>query len=199
MSKLLHELLDGTLKLTIVHTARDAIAVAEHQHFDAACIDLGLPDMDGVELISMLSARWPELPTIVLTVATQDARILAAIRAGACGYLFKEDAGARLVSAIDDALAGGAPMSRGVAKLVLQRARSADDGAIATHLSELSQRERDVLALLAQGQSYEEVAGALGLSINTVRTHIRSLYVKLAVTSKGDAVLAATRLGILRR
>jgi DNA-binding NarL/FixJ family response regulator len=170
-----------------------------------ALVDLGLPDLDGVELIKRISAAYPLLPAVVLTVCTEERKILEAFRAGARGYLFKEDLANRLAPALEEALAGGAPMSRAVARLVLAQVREErDDASDATKTTIpaasrpiVTERERQVIEQLARGLSYSQVAGILDISSNTVRSYIRTIYEKLAVCSKTEAVLVALRLGIV--
>lgn len=168
-----------------------------------ALVDLGLPDVDGVELIKRISATHPLLPAVVLTVCTEERRILEAFRAGARGYLFKEDLANLLAPAIEEAVAGGAPMSRAVARLVLAQLRDDAPGEAATppvpatSRSIVTERERQVIEQLARGLSYSQVAGILQISSNTVRSYIRTIYEKLAVCSKTEAVLVALRLGIV--
>jgi DNA-binding NarL/FixJ family response regulator len=164
-----------------------------------ALVDLGLPDISGVELIRRIAAACPNLPIVVLTVCTEDAQILEAFRAGARGYLFKEDLGRDLVPALDEALAGGAPMSRPVARLVLEQLREAEvtERPSAPPLPALTDRERQVVEQLARGLSYELVGTVLGISTNTVRTYIRTIYEKLCVCSRTEAVVVALRLGLV--
>lgn len=168
----------------------------------AVLVDLGLPDMDGVELIGRIAAAQPALPIVVLTVCTEERKILEALRAGACGYLFKEDLTRLLGPALDEALAGGAPMSRAVARLVLTQLRDEPSAAAPRAPSPASrpvvtERERQVIEQLARGLSYDQVAGVLDISSNTVRSYIRAIYEKLSVSSKTEAVLVALRLGIV--
>lgn len=171
---------------------------------DACVVDLGLPDMAGDALIRELRGRWPEMPVVVLTVATSKTEILGAFRAGAIGYLFKEDVAAHLPAAIREALAGGAPMSRRVARMVLGELHDPSPPsskvritAAPTSVSALTGREIEVLESLSRGLSYSDVATCLDISQNTVRTHVRSIYEKLEVASKTEAVLEAIRLGVL--
>jgi DNA-binding NarL/FixJ family response regulator len=182
-------------------TGGEALAsLRDDQDIRVALVDLGLPDVDGVELIGRMSAAHPLVPTIVLTVCTEERKILDAFRAGARGYLFKEDLTRVLAPALDEALAGGAPMSRAVARLVLAQIRDAAEPAApaaSASAPAVTERERQVIEQLARGLSYAQVGGVLDISPNTVRSYIRTIYEKLAVCSKTEAVLEALRLGIL--
>ena len=190
----LTELLEGgPFDASIAGSVAEARAALAAARPDVVVCDLGLPDGDGVDLIADIVRRFPRLPVLVLTVATGEARILAALRVGACGYLLKEDLGSRLVPAIGEALAGGVPMSRAVARVVLGQVRGAS-----TPGPTLTARERSIVELLSRGHSYEDVATGLGITVNTVRTHVRSLYDKLEVSSKTEAVMEALRRGFLR-
>lgn len=164
----------------------------------ALLLDLGLPDGAGTELLRELPALRPGLPVLVLTVFDDDAHLFEALRAGAFGYLLKEELVDRLVAALDDLLAGGSPMSPSIARRVLRSFTSADGAAPEPPARALSERELAVLELLAVGATYGEIARGLSISANTVRTHIRSLYEKLHVASRTEAALKATRLGLVR-
>jgi DNA-binding NarL/FixJ family response regulator len=139
----------------------------------------------------------------------QDAhQIDAAFDAGATGYLLKTDLPGRLASAIDEMLDKGVPMSARVSAVVLERARR-NSGSLpplefeqqaAVHAQppvKLSRREREVVTLLVAGHRYDGIAAELGISVNTVRSHIRTLYEKLGAQTKVDAVMAAVRMGIV--
>lgn len=183
------------VEVTFVATAAQALQHTDETAFDVALVDLGLPDLDGVQLITLLREKCPETPLIVLTVASSETRILAALRAGATGYLLKEDLGSRLVPGVLDALVGGAPLSPAAAKIVLGQLRGATSPE--PHGPGLTAREREVIEGIARGLTYDDVAVALGISTNTVRTHIRSSYEKLGVATKAEAVALAMRRGLL--
>lgn len=187
-------------RVTVTFARTVAEAMAQRGPFDAACVDLELPDGDGTDVVRRLTEGNPELPVIVLTVHRSDSRILAAFRAGARGYLLKEQTGQRLVPALQEALEGGAPMSPAVARKILALVSS-----LPTPLAErsdeprLTARETDVLRAFAAGQTYAQTAAELGISINTLRSHVRSCYEKLCVGTRTEAVMSALQLGLLAR
>lgn len=158
----------------------------EQETVDAVLLELGLPDGDGVDLIRNISSRWPNLPILVLTGDTADTRILAAIRAGAQGYLLKHELERRLPAAVEEILAGGSPLSASVARVMVRCVREPHQK---VEEARLSKRERSVLDCLSRGLTYDEVGRVLGISVNTVRTHVRRLYSKLDVNTKVEAAL----------
>jgi DNA-binding NarL/FixJ family response regulator len=182
--------------VTRVSTRAEALAALTQFVPDVALIELTLPDGDGIELIAEFARMQPTLPIVVVTGESDEARILGAIRAGASGYLFKADLGPRVVPVIEEAMRGGAPLSRPVARLLLQACRGTSRDKSSS--VELTRRENTVIGMLAEGKSYAEVGLRLGVSENTVRSHVRSIYDKLGVRSKTEAVIAALRLGIVR-
>ncbi len=181
----------------LVGTAREALDVARRRAPPLAVVDLGLPDLDGVELLPLLKQAQPSLRALVVSALATRERVLAALRAGADGYLLKEDLGRWLVPAIHDVLEGAAPFSPVTAALVLAQLRGEGPGELAPS-GGLSAREHQTLEQLARGLTYEQAAACLGLSLNTVRTHVRALYEKLGVSSRTEAVMTAVRLGLLR-
>jgi DNA-binding NarL/FixJ family response regulator len=164
----------------------------------ALLLDLGLPDGGGAELLRELPALRPGLPVLVLTIFDDDAHLFEALRAGAVGYLLKEELVERLAAALDELLAGGSPMSPSIARRVLRTFTEADGERPLPPSRALSERELAVVELLAVGATYGEIARGLSISTNTVRTHIRSLYEKLHVASRTEAAIKATRLGLVR-
>ncbi len=159
-------------------------------------IDLGLPDGDGLEVLRELHRRWPEVPGVIVTVDDRPERVVAALHQGACGYLLKEDLGLRLPSVIEEALMGALPLSARAADAVRRQLQWGDSEASAA--ASLTAVEIDLLSGLALGLSYEQCALRGGVTINTVRSHVRTVYHKLEVTSKTEAVLTALRLGLIR-
>jgi DNA-binding NarL/FixJ family response regulator len=155
---------------------------------DAVLVDLGLTDGCGLQLIASMAAARPGLVLLALSVRFDDAAIFGALRAGAVGYLLKDTSPETIARALQDAVAGGSPMSPGVARRVVRHFQPE----AASHPSfQLTRRERDVLELLCSGASYREVAGTLGVAEGTVQTHVKHVYDKLGAGNKAEAVRIA--------
>lgn len=179
-------------------TVAHGIDLARATKPDVLLLDLGLPDGSGADVLRALrgDARVPL--TLVLTIFDDAEHVFEALRSGALGYLLKDQLAARLGPALDEVCAGGSPMSPTIARRVLMSFSAPNDPERdATHCS-LTKRERDVIGLLAEGARYDDVGRDLGVSTNTVRTFIRSIYEKLHVGSKTAAVREAIRLGYVR-
>lgn len=162
--------------------------------FDLALIDLGLPDLSGVELIRRIRARFPDLPILVVSVISAERSVLAAIRAGARGYILKDDSVAAMSEAMREAINGNYPISPSLARYLFKLAGAQDKPA---DLSGLTRKELELLQQLARGHSYGEAARAMGVSVATVQTHIRNLYRKLDVHSQVQAVTKAQNQGLI--
>lgn len=148
-------------------------------------MDIDLPGMSGIEATLRLHRQFPETDVLILTVFDDDDRVFDAIRAGASGYLLKKTAPVRILAAIQEVYEGGAPMSPGIARLVME---SFHRSTIPHELDQLTPREAQILALLSAGNSYKMVAAEAGISIDTARTHIKRIYEKLHVHSVTEAV-----------
>lgn len=151
--------------------------------------DIGLPGMSGIEGISILKERYPDLLILMLTVYDDDERIFDAICAGACGYLLKKTPPVRLLESLREATSGGAPMSPEVAKRVMTLFREIRPPDRADY--QLTPHETRLLKLLVEGHNYKTAAGELGVTVHTVSFHLRSIYEKLQVHSKSEAVAMA--------
>jgi DNA-binding NarL/FixJ family response regulator len=162
---------------------------------DVILLDVNLPGLRGSAGVEPLLGRWPSALILMHTIYDEDDKIFESLCNGAVGYILKRTPPSRLLEAIREAHQGGSPMSPEVARKVtaLFRRFAANPGG----LDPLSPRETVLLGLLAQGMSYGEAAEELGVSLNTVRTHIRSIYEKLHVHSKSEAVSKALRLGLI--
>jgi len=174
----------------------EALAGITRRQPKVALVDLGLPGMSGIEGIRLLKTRFPELLVLVLTIYDDDGRIFEAICAGACGYLLKKTAPARLLESIREAVEGGAPMSPEVARRVIDLFR---DIRPPTHADyHLTPHEMRLLKLLVDGHNYRSAAEALHVSVNTISFHMRRVYEKLQVHSKSEAVSKALRQRLIR-
>lgn len=180
---------------------------------DVLLTDLGLPDGSGLEVIRHARLRHPECEPLVISMFGDEDNVLASIEAGALGYIHKDATPDDVAHSILEMKAGASPISPMIARRVLSkylslqsnqplslmgRAQAAiKNEAIADEKNLLSGREQEVLALIARGFSYAEIARLKAVSVHTVQTHIKSLYSKLAVHSKSEAVFEATRMGLL--
>ncbi|MBV9494856.1 MAG: response regulator transcription factor [Acidobacteria bacterium] len=162
---------------------------------DVLLLDIQLPGISGTEAVPLFHQRWPDMPVVMFTVFEDDERIFDSLCNGASGYVLKKTQPAKLLQAIAEARSGGAPMSPDIARRVLEQFRTQRPAPPAPH--KLTGTEIKLLALLAEGHSYQESARRMEISINTVRNHIRSIYEKLHVHSKSAAVSKALRTGII--
>jgi DNA-binding NarL/FixJ family response regulator len=164
---------------------------------DLVLMDLQLPGMSGVECTRRLKALHPEVAVVMLTVFEDRAHLVEAITAGADGYLLKRTPAGQLLEQLRSVMAGGSPLSAGVARTVLEIVRQIGIGSDPATAVDLTPREREVLSCLVQGMSYKAVARGLGISIDTVRSHIRAVYRKLQVNNVAEAVGRALREGLV--
>ena len=160
--------------------------------------DLDLPDGNGIDLIRAARAAGSSTQAMVITVFGDEQHVVAAIEAGALGYLLKDASADSIGRAITEMLAGGSPMSPPVARYLLQRFARAAEPAAPSDTPELSAREREVLTFIVKGFSYAEIARLLELSTHTVATHVRRIYGKLEVHSRGEAVYEALATGLVK-
>lgn len=161
---------------------------------DVILLDLNLPGMHGVAGIPLLAQRFPDAKIIVLTVYDHKPVVLEALAAGASGYLLKADPLETILRGIDEVLNGGAPLNRHIARMILATFNSVRP---ATRDIDLSEREREILGLLAKSLIKKEIADQLDLSYHTVDTHVRNIYAKLKVHNLSGAVAKAIQLGLV--
>ena len=154
-------------------------------------VDIGLPGMDGIEGTRQMKRRWPDLIVVMLTVYDDDERIFDALCAGASGYLLKKTSSARLLEGLQDAVNGGAPISPEIASKVIRLFREFRPPERADF--HLTPHETRLLRLLVEGHSYKTAADELHSKVNTVAFHMKSIYRKLHVHSKSEAVAKALR------
>jgi DNA-binding NarL/FixJ family response regulator len=176
------------------HCCEDMLENLATDQPDLILMDIGLPGMSGIEGIRRVKEVQPDCPILVLSVYDDDDHIFEALCAGACGYLIKKTPPARLIEAIREAHAGGSPMNSHIARKVVTFFQKHATPASESE-SAVTEREKEILASLAQGNSYKLVADALNISIDTVRFHIRNIYRKLHVHTQSEAVAKAVRKG----
>jgi DNA-binding NarL/FixJ family response regulator len=170
-------------------------AVAEHRP-DVVVTDLDMPGMGGAEATARLRTSHPDLAVLVLTLHEDDESLFAALRAGARGYLLKGADRSELVRAIQSVAAGEAVYGAAVATRIVQFFTGAREEYAAQVFPELTDRERDVLGLIASGRRNSEIATALGLSDKTVRNHVSNVLLKLQVPDRTAAALKARESGL---
>lgn len=183
---------------------RPALEWMQHGDMDVLLTDLGLPDGSGIDIIRSCRRSHPHCDIMVLTMSASEADVLASIEAGACGYLLKGAAREDIARAVLHMRAGGAPMSPAIARMVLERIRGNTPPAktVSRRMragTQLTRREITILDLIARGETYGSIAIGLAVSVGTVQTHIKSIYGKLSVHSRGEAVFEAQRQGLLKR
>ena len=160
--------------------------LAQHQP-EVVLMDINLPGMNGIECVRQLKKRLPAAQVIMLTVYGDSERLFRSLMAGASGYLLKSTPSAKLLEAIRDVRAGGSPMTPQIARRVVQYFRTIPQPA--SELDLLTPREKQLLDQLSQGFLYKEIVANLGMSLDTVRTHIRNIFEKLHVHSRTKAVV----------
>jgi DNA-binding NarL/FixJ family response regulator len=199
MRELLRLLLEGAEGFRCAEafsSVEDALAHMPAPAPEVALLDVHLPGMRGSIGVKLLREKFPSLQVLMLTVYAEDDLVFEAICNGAVGYMLKRTPPATLLSAIAEAHAGGAPMSPEVARKVLRVFRTLkptplDDPDV------LTPQELRLLRLLGEGHSYESAGANLDITVNTVRKHVRSIYEKLHVHSKSEAVSKAIRAGLI--
>lgn len=206
-------------EMALVHVAAtglDMRAWLEDHHPDVLLVDLGLPDVSGLEIVKFGAKRWPQMRIAVVTLFSDEPHVMACLEAGAMGYILKQSPALDVRVTILDIANGGAPMSPFIARYVLQRLRQAAQSqaqtqtqtqaqfqaqAQAVHPQEelepavLTVRELSILDYVARGFRVSEVAQLLDIQASTVSSHLKNIYVKLAVHSKTEAVYEAVRMG----
>jgi DNA-binding NarL/FixJ family response regulator len=187
-------------------TGNEGLAILDAQKPDVVLVDLGLPDISGIEIIRRATATLPNCECMVVTVFGDEEHVLASIEAGAAGYLLKDASEQNFLSGIRELIAGGSPISPIIARRLLKRFQP---GSMVPSSPEetadmpesdvaISEREREILMLASKGYNYPEMGKLMGISPHTVTSHVKKIYRKLAVHSRGEAVFEASRMGIIR-
>jgi DNA-binding NarL/FixJ family response regulator len=168
-------------------TGEEALAAIPGEKPDVVLMDINLPGMSGIQCVAQLKERLPKSQVLMLTTYEDGDRIFESLRAGASGYLLKNIPPAELVQAVEQVHAGGAPMSMQIARKVVNHFQQIKQPA--SEMEKLTKREQEILALLAKGYLYKEIADNLGITLSTVRAHLHTVYEKLHVQSRTQAVV----------
>lgn len=187
-----------------VGTGGEGLAMLDLRKPDVLLVDLGLPDISGIEVIRHASQTLPKCECMVVTVFGDEEHVLASIEAGAAGYLLKDASEENFLAGIRELINGGSPISPIIARRLLKRFQAesgvepveAIDGNSAGVA--LSEREKEILLLASKGFNYPEMGKLMGISPHTVTSHVKKIYRKLAVHSRGEAVFEANRMGLIR-
>jgi DNA-binding NarL/FixJ family response regulator len=181
-------------------TGAEALAGLDSSAPEVLLVDLGLPDISGLEVARFVAERHPDCDILVISIFGDEANVLAALEAGARGYLLKGSLQHDIAFDIQDIRNGGSPLSPIIARQVLKRLQTPRDASEkkAEDETTLTAREGEILNAISRGFSYAETAQMLGISVGTVHTFLKRIYRKLAVHSKTEAVFEANRLGLIR-
>jgi two-component system, NarL family, nitrate/nitrite response regulator NarL len=182
-------------RITLCTTGEEAVAwiAANHRPADLALVDLGLPDMDGCDVIAAARRHSERTPILVVSLLASERAVIGAIRSGANGYIIKDDSDRSIATAITEVMSGNYPLSPALARHVFRLvAGPAPQSTVA-----LTERETDTLRCIGRGLSYEQTAMQMGISLSTVQSHVRNLYRKLEVNSQIQAALKARDRGLI--
>lgn len=171
----------------------EAVRVVRECKPDVVLMDLLMPVMDGISAISAIRRELPEVEVIALTSVLEDSAVVGAVRAGAIGYLLKDTQADELIRAIKAAAAGQVQLAPQAAARLLREVRTPEVPASET----LTERETEVLKLLAEGRANKEIARTLHIAEKTVKTHVSNILAKLSVQSRTQAALYAVRMGLV--
>jgi DNA-binding NarL/FixJ family response regulator len=178
--------------LSIYGSAETALQQLPKDSPDVVLMDINMAGMDGIECVKRLKILAPQIQILMLTVYEDTEQIFKALAAGATGYLLKRLEPEELLQAIRDVHSGGSPMSNSIARKVVASFQKAN--VVGEKQNLLTTREQEVLDCLAQGLAYKQIGDQIGISINTIRTHLRHIYEKLHVQSRTEAVAKYLRL-----
>jgi DNA-binding NarL/FixJ family response regulator len=198
--EMLREVAQAAFKNLRVYCAADitsAMMMINRYTFDLALIDLSLPDGNGATVVQALSARAPHCMIVVATLFDDDDHLFPALRAGAQGYLLKDEAPEELIKQLQGINAGNPPLSPSIARRLLSHFRAAPEKAIKEEV-QLTPRECEVLGALARGITIANIGDELQISRHTVGDHVKNIYRKLNITSRAEAALQAKNLGLVR-
>lgn len=186
----LQVILGNTSSLRCLHlyaSGEEALQGIPNDPPNVVLMDINLPGMNGIECVGKLKAKLPKVQVLMLTTYEDSKLIFDSLRAGASGYLLKNMPPTEVVQAVEQVSVGGSPMSMAIARKVVNYFQQIKQAP--TELDLLSKREQEILALLAKGYLYKEIADQLGITAGTVRVHLHTVYEKLHVSSRTEAVV----------
>ncbi len=169
----------------------DCVQDVRNSRPDIILMDIEMPGMSGIEAVRLIRQSFPDIQILMQTVFEDDERVFASICAGASGYILKNHLDTLLLDAVTSLYSGGAPMSPSIARKVLEKLQQMPLQTAPAADYHLSPREKDVLACIVEGLSYKMIADRLGISYETVRSHVKKIYEKLHVASLTEAVAKA--------
>lgn len=177
---------------------REAVALVQKEAPDVLVMDIGMPNLNGIEAARQVAAAAPQVSVVILSMHSDEAYVLRALKAGARGYLLKESAESDLIAAIRAVHAGKAFFSPAVSRMLVQDyVRQLQDREIEDSYELLTTREREILQLIAEGKSNKEIAAILNLSLYTIETHRGNLMEKLGLHTVPELILYAVRKGVI--
>lgn len=179
-------------------TLAQALQLIKNQTYDLALIDINLPDGNGITLLQALRQQYPQTFCIIATIFDDDDNVFRALQAGAHGYLLKDQPDERLLASLKGILNNEPPLSPSVALRILGYFRQSQPAVPQAEKTRLSDREREVLTLIAKGMNRAAIASQLDISATTVATHIGAVYRKLNISCRSEAAVEAIRLGLIK-
>jgi DNA-binding NarL/FixJ family response regulator len=194
LSLLLEEAFAGVV-IKKACTLAEAMALISKEDFSLAIVDIGLPDGNGIELVSRLQAKKADTYVVMATIYDDDEHLFSALQAGAHGYLLKDQPRSRLLAQLKGIAQGEPALSPSIARRVLRYFRQKP--ASTASFPALSDREVEVLRLLARGFTRGDIAAALDVTANTVATYTKSIYRKLGVSGRAEAAMRAVAMGVV--
>jgi len=196
----LHRVFPG-VNVCAVPTIDEARSILQESVFTLAILDINLPDGSGIDLMKELSINSPDCYGVICSIYDDDEHIFAALRAGAKGYLLKDQPRDRQLEQLKEIVNGQPPLSPGVARRILNHFSSESPTIPDSRprAAQLTDREKEVLTLIAKGYSRPEVAGLLDITLNTVSGYSKAIYQKLNISNRAEAVIEAVKLGLIDR